>query len=105
MTLKTRTENTDWDEEEVEKDRGTEKGTVGNRKTERQKVVLRTQELSQRFGTIRDTGKLERLVCNVSGYPPSPLPFSRSIHFVVNTPFTGLEKTMCQDAVLQYRMG
>lgn len=98
MTLKTRTENTDWDEEEAEKDKGTEKGTASRRKTERQKVVLRTQELSQRFGTIRDTGKLERLVCSISGYPtPLPVPqlsCKHSIHRTWENKLLGCHSTV-----------
>ena len=64
-----RTPSVDWDDDAdiesgVVKDKGTEKGTrkARRQKSEKKQLVLRTQEMSQKFGTLRATGKLERLV-------------------------------------------
>ncbi|KAL4233601.1 epithelial cell transforming sequence 2 oncoprotein-like [Mactra antiquata] len=53
----------DDDGEEVKKDKGTEKETMNttSKKSDRKQVVERTQALSMKFGTLRDTGKLDRL--------------------------------------------
>jgi hypothetical protein len=67
-TRRTYEQTQDWDEEEEDadgetrKDEGSEKATRRQQHDEHKQVVRKTQELSQKFGTIRATGKLERLV-------------------------------------------
>ncbi|WAR08896.1 ECT2L-like protein [Mya arenaria] len=93
-------ENRDWDSDNddietgqgTRREEGVEKGALegaemkeeGTRKraggTQRQKVVLRTQELSRKFGTMRDTGKLERMTAQrYSDHPEKRTPIAMEI--------------------------
>ena len=47
---------------EAKKDEGTEKEARRRKREQKKKVLQKTQELSQKFGTLRSTGKIERLV-------------------------------------------
>ncbi|XP_053396270.1 epithelial cell-transforming sequence 2 oncogene-like isoform X2 [Mercenaria mercenaria] len=82
-TRRTYEQTRDWDEDEeadgeARKDEGSEKETKRRRqKNEHQKVVLKTQELSQKFGTLRATGKLERLTTQkYSDHPEKRTPIA-----------------------------
>ena len=50
---------------EAKKDEGTEKAARRQKREQRKKVLEKTQELSQKFGTLRSTGKIERLVSRI----------------------------------------
>ncbi|XP_052238389.1 epithelial cell-transforming sequence 2 oncogene-like [Dreissena polymorpha] len=57
-----------------------EKLTRTRQRGERQKVVMKTQELSKKFGTIRATGKLERLTSHrFREYPEKRTPIAMEI--------------------------
>ena len=60
---------------EAKKDEGTEKAARRQKREQRKKVLEKTQELSQKFGTLRSTGKIERLVSGlILGVPAMVVP-------------------------------
>ena len=53
---------------EAKKDEGTEKEARRQKREQKKKVLQKTQELSQKFGTLRSTGKFERLVSQFTNF-------------------------------------